>query len=280
LSAIYHGTGSVKNAQDAKAILSKTFGLDEKRAAALIDRVAKESLDLLKQFNIEPGRMLPFSQILQEANEQLSRLNLSYETLVIEHREAKEKAERLAVELKEANERLRHVAFRDGLTGLYNHRYLQEALDRELARAARYSHSLSLIMFDIDCFKSINDTHGHQRGDTVLREVGRMALRGTRSSDTVARYGGEEFVILLAETPLAGAMIKAESFRASVEAAEIQADGVSIRVTISLGVFSFEPGLPVTKDVLINGADRALYRSKNEGRNRTTAWRLAAFSSG
>ena len=272
LAAVYYGSGSAKNVQGAKELLSQTFRMSPARSAALIDAVAEKSVEILCQFDLEPGMLKPFSQILQEANEELSRLNLSYEMLVIENRDAKHRAERLALELKRANEKLRHYAFRDSLTGLFNYRYFQESMIRELARAERYTHSVSLIMFDIDRFKQINDTYGHQVGDMVLRTVSQHIGRQIRSSDIFARYGGEEFAIILPETSTSGAEVKAERCRELVEGLQIKTGNDTIRVTISIGVAVHDPAHPTQRTQLIDGADRALYRSKAEGRNRVTVW--------
>ena len=277
LAAVYYGTGTAKNVQHAKDMLSKSFDMNEAACISLIDSVAERSIEVLCQFDIEPGKIKPFSQLLQEANQELSRLNLSYETLVIEHREAKQKAEQLAVELKRVNEKLRFYAFRDSMTGLYNYRYFQESMVRELARAERYKHSVALIMFDIDGFKAINDKHGHQFGDSVLRTIGQHITRQTRTSDILARYGGEEFAMILPETDLDGAKIKAERCRAMIEGLDIRVDSVVIRATISGGVAAHEPMQPISKEKLIDGADRALYRSKIDGRNRVTAWQWRTF---
>jgi diguanylate cyclase (GGDEF)-like protein len=163
------------------------------------------------------------------------------------------------------------------MTNLFNHRYFQESMLRELGRAERYKHSVALIMFDIDGFKMINDRYGHQFGDTVLRTIGNHILRQARTSDIVARYGGEEFAVILPETNLAGAKAKAERARQLIEELEIKIDQISLRVTISAGVAAHEPTQPVTKDKLIDGADRALYRSKADGKNRVTAWQWRNF---
>jgi diguanylate cyclase (GGDEF)-like protein len=270
LAAIYYGSNQARNVRSATEMLSKKFGLPEGQAAELIDAVAEKSIAILSQFEVEPGNIRPFSQILQEANEELSRLNLSYQMLVLEHKEAKEKAERLALELKAANDRLRDLAFRDGLTDLYNHRYFQEAIAREVTRADRYQRPFCLVMFDLDNFKRINDTWGHQRGDLVLQMVAQEIKRNTRKSDLIARYGGEEFAMILHEAKLPGALSRAEVCRAAIAAAQIQADGFVIRTTISAGVAVYDPAQPIGKDQLLAAADQALYRSKRAGRNRVS----------
>jgi diguanylate cyclase (GGDEF)-like protein len=272
LSAVYHGSGSVKNIEKAKQLLEKQFGLDEQKVDRLIDNVAEKSIELISQFNIDPGQLKPFSQILQEANEELGRLNLSYEMLIMAHREARQKVNWLAAELKTANEKLREAVYRDSLTTVYNHRYFQESLARELERAGRYSRPLSLIMLDIDRFKSVNDEYGHQVGDTVLKTIALLLVKNSRGSDVVARYGGEEFVIILPETTLAGAATKGEVCRSALEKTEISIGAKSIHATVSVGVATSEPNQTLSRDELIRAADRALYRSKNEGKNRVTLW--------
>src|SRR5207244_8402470 len=129
---VYCGTSSVRNVRRAKEMLSKTFDFDDDRAMHLIDAVAQKSGEVLSQFNIESQRTPAYSEILQKANEELSRLNFSCQTLIIEFRETQQKAELLAAELKSANEKLRSAVFRDELTGLYNHRLFQTSLAHEL----------------------------------------------------------------------------------------------------------------------------------------------------
>jgi diguanylate cyclase (GGDEF)-like protein len=214
----------------------------------------------------------PYSELLQDANKELSLLNLSYERLLLEYRGAKENAERLTVELRVANARLQELAFRDGLTGLYNHRYFQEAVDKEMARAERSGRPVTLIMVDLDNFKTINDTYGHQRGDIVLQAVSRQIEQISRKTDVVARYGGEEFMVILPETSRTFALRKAEEYRSVVENMEVLADGIMIRITISVGVVTYDPTQDTNnRDKLIRLADSALYKSKQSGRNRVTA---------
>jgi diguanylate cyclase (GGDEF)-like protein len=160
----------------------------------------------------------------------------------------------------------------DGLTHAYNNRYLQETLDRELNRAERYSRPLSLVMFDIDHFKRINDNYGHLAGDFILRELARLVADNIRREDIFARYGGEEFAIVLPEISRDAAAKVSEKIRALVETHRFEFDGVDIAVTISLGVDSFEAGVtPIDRNALVAGADRMLYQAKEQGRNRVCA---------
>jgi diguanylate cyclase (GGDEF)-like protein len=272
LSAIYHGTGMTKNVRTAKEILSSRFCLNEARAGEVIDAVAEKSTELMSQFTDDHVKLLPFSQILQEANVELSRLNVSYDMLLIEYREAVQRAERLAADLKSTSERLRHAAYHDSLTGLYNRQYFQETIAREILRAQRYKHPLSLIMLDIDEFKTVNDTYGHHCGDIVIKTIGQMILSGTRRSDVVVRFGGEEFAILLPETSLANAVTKGELCRSAVCEMEIEAEEHRIRVTISVGIAATTDAQDMAADGLLRAADEALYLSKRQGRNRITVW--------
>ena len=270
LAAVYCGTNSGRNVRRVKEALSKAFDFKEERALDLIDAVAQKSTEVLSQFSIESQRTLSYSQILEKANEELSRLNFSCQGLLIEFKETQQKAELLASELKSANERLRTAAFRDELTGLYNHRFFQESLAKELASVDRYQHPAALVMLDVDNFKAINDTHGHRRGDIVLRAVGQYLLRTTRASDVAARYGGDEFVILLRETSLEGAKSRAETICSALRDIVIDIEGFKLAITASLGIAGQQPGSQVHKDTLIDLADKALYLAKKAGRNRVS----------
>ena len=271
LSAIYNEENTAEHVRLLQKELIERFAVSEDQVRDLIDAVANESIEILQTFEIDPGDIRPFSQMLQEANEQLGQLNLSYEQLVLELKEAKERAERLANELREANCQLKDLAFRDGLTGLYNHRYFQEVLGKEVARSRRYHSNLSLIMFDIDFFKKVNDTHGHPAGDQVLMNIARTAENAVRTNDVVSRYGGEEFTVILPETDQSGMKVFAERLRRSMERITTVVDGREIRVTISVGGATLTAEMsPITKEILTETADKALYASKRNGRNRVT----------
>jgi diguanylate cyclase (GGDEF)-like protein len=161
-------------------------------------------------------------------------------------------------------DQLRDMAATDGLTAVANRRTFEAALEVELTRAARSGSSLSLVLIDIDHFKSLNDTHGHQAGDEVLRAVARAIKDQSRAFDTPARYGGEEFAVIMPGCDVADAERGAERFRQAVGAL----DGIS-RVTVSAGVATF-PVHAADADSLVQMADAALYESKGAGRNRTT----------
>jgi len=173
----------------------------------------------------------------------------------------------LLSQLAQQNNTLERLASTDALTGLTNRRRFLESLENERSRIERYGGSLSLIMFDIDHFKKVNDSWGHAVGDAVLCEIARDALQFLRRADSAARYGGEEFVILLPETELPGAALIAERLRQLVADTVIAHDqGPTISVTISIGVASLEPY--ESGDELLSRADKAMYQAKNNGRNR------------
>ena len=183
--------------------------------------------------------------------------------IVVAHEDitARKKAES---ELEQALARERILARTDSLTGAFNRRHFFDLANQEFAVAHRYHQPLSLILFDIDHFKNINDRHGHDVGDETLCHVAAVARDHLREADVFARYGGEEFIVLLPQTPLAEATLVAERMR--VEIADLSAPPI----TISSGVAELRPG-DESLDVILRRADDALYRAKQEGRNRTVA---------
>ncbi|PPK98393.1 diguanylate cyclase (GGDEF)-like protein [Kineococcus xinjiangensis] len=173
--------------------------------------------------------------------------------------------------IEELREQLQEEAVRDALTGLHNRRHLMASLDRALADAAATGEPVGLVLMDVDHFKSVNDTHGHQVGDDVLCAVAHSLLAGTREGDTVARYGGEEFVVLLPGAGVEATMRRAEQIRTRCEATVVPlvgADGPrSLSVTISAGV-AVHPADGADARALVAAADAALYAAKAGGRNR------------
>jgi diguanylate cyclase (GGDEF)-like protein len=175
----------------------------------------------------------------------------------------------LSIENVDLHETVQQQALTDELTGLYNVRQFHERLDSEIERASRFGTPLSLVMLDIDKFKSVNDTYGHQQGDRVLVEVARVMRRLSRDVDLPARYGGEEMAVVLPQTDLPGAENLAERMRTAIEGMDIQRlDGAGVLpITASFGVASY-PAAAGDKTTLVAAADAALYRAKRGGRNR------------
>jgi diguanylate cyclase (GGDEF)-like protein len=155
----------------------------------------------------------------------------------------------------------------DALTQTHNRRYFNEALEREYNRSLRYRRSLSLILFDIDHFKKINDTYGHVAGDSVLRQLAMVVKPRLRQQDCLARVGGEEFAVLLPEVENPGARIAADKVRAIVEAARFLVDNKEFGCTVSVGVITFDARM-TSPQMLYEMADKNLYAAKNGGRNR------------
>ena len=180
--------------------------------------------------------------------------------------EAQRKLQQQQDMLHDANSKLTELAAVDGLTQLRNRRAFQERLEDETRRWRRHGNDVSLVLLDIDHFKLYNDTFGHPKGDEVLRAVGRLLRRSLRASDFAARYGGEEFAIILPNTNEAGALHVAEALRRAIESATWE----DRAITASVGVATMSEGIS-TADELVDAADRALYRSKQAGRNRVTA---------
>jgi len=188
--------------------------------------------------------------------------------LTVQNKVLMDRLKKNAEELKDLNRSLRDMAMRDGLTGLYNHRFFRETLERELSRADRHGHPFSLVFMDVDHFKKYNDTNGHLAGDELLKILAELMKEGKRGSSIAARYGGEEFVMLIPEVDCAGAVHAAERIRRRVEGFDFphgQTQPMG-RVTLSLGgASSPEHGKDAT--ALIAAADDALYEAKNAGRN-------------
>ncbi|MEW5855097.1 MAG: GGDEF domain-containing protein [Myxococcota bacterium] len=168
------------------------------------------------------------------------------------------------------HEEIYSLTIRDGLTLIYNKRYLLDFLEREMARCSRYQRPLTLIMFDLDKFKRINDDFGHLAGDYVLKKVAGEVQKKVRKEECFARYGGEEFAIVLPDTTAERGAVLAEKIRAVIEATEFKFEDNNIPVTVSMGVQQMQD---IHKEALqfMKAADEKLYRAKQEGRNRVIA---------
>ncbi len=164
--------------------------------------------------------------------------------------------------------RTKYLSMTDELTGLSNRRYFDSSLEKEFLRAQRYNNKLTLVMFDIDHFKGVNDTYGHPCGDYILKQVANAALQTFRKTDTVFRYGGEEFVVILTETDIKQALIPLERFRKTIETLYLNYLGQDLNITVSIGACQYNSNI-LTKEELLQKTDDALYEAKNSGRNKT-----------
>lgn len=240
----------------------------------ILENVHREVESAGNYFGLKIKSSKSIQEILQEANIRLSLLNLDYDQMNKQLIQAKIELENLTRELEEKNKFLDNLAHVDGLTEVYNHRYFQNTLDQEINRAQRKDTTISLILTDIDHFKSVNDTYSHQTGDFILKEFCKLLSSCLREYDTLARYGGEEFVIILPETDENEAFTVAEKLRQSVEDCSFDDGSREYKITSSFGISSGRPATEDTfsKNDLINQADLALYTSKEQGRNQSTVY--------
>ncbi|HDT14596.1 MAG TPA: diguanylate cyclase [Firmicutes bacterium] len=206
------------------------------------DEVRKTSVEIMNQLKRQTGRKL--------------------EKEVIE--QVKEKTHTLQEQMEESERK----AIIDGLTGAFNRRFFENKLEDEIQLAKRFRSKLSLVMFDIDHFKPINDTYGHQAGDIILQEVAETVKECLSSTDSLCRYGGEEFAVIMPDTPIEKAIDIAERIRKAIEEHTFYSGDTLINMTVSLGVSEY-PSHGILKEVIIEKADSALYKAKHDGRNNT-----------
>ena len=173
-------------------------------------------------------------------------------------------------ERKNAQEALLQLSITDPLTGIFNRRQLFVLGENAFEQAIRYEHPLSILMLDVDHFKQVNDTYGHQKGDEVLVSLANIVKEKTRKADIFGRYGGEEFMIIMPNTDQEGAFAAAEHLREEVEKISLETEKGEILVTVSVGICQIQPDHEVLEQV-INGADQALYSAKQAGRNQVAA---------
>ncbi len=203
-------------------------------------------------------------QIIEKGAEQFGHGDFSHRIEI----EPRNELGKLAVTFNSMADKLEEIATRDGLTGLLNKKAILQVLDSELMRARRHDSTLSLMMLDLDYFKNINDTYGHQAGDTVLVTATELIDKHVRGIDHVGRYGGEEIVIVLPDTSETESVEIAERIRRSLASTQIVVSEFNfVSVTVSIGIAIF-PMDGADKDALLNNADQAMYHAKAEGRNR------------
>lgn len=204
---------------------------------------------------------------MKSYRDDLRRRTVELENEIELRKNTEERLHKALDELKSMNKRLEELSIRDPLTEIYNRRYFTAKLAEYSELSHRLNQPLSCTISDIDHFKRVNDNHGHQAGDYVLKKVATVLSRAVRKSDIVARYGGEEFIMLLPNTNIYAAMMLAEKLRSAIESTQYSYKGDEINVTISIGV-SVGNVQKNLSEQLVNTADQALYIAKNSGRNR------------
>lgn len=216
--------------------------------------ISEKTQPLFELFDLEIEEEIDYDGLINAAKVELADLSQSLINDLLQKRSE--------IEL------LREQVDRDSMTQLNNHQRFKELLDQEISRSERYGSPLSVIITDIDHFKSVNDTYGHPAGDKVIKAVAERLTQGLRESDHIARYGGEEFAMILTETALDDALIVAERLRKSIESLEINYENRDLNVTMSFGLASLPVGGAIPREKIVKGADTALYKAKEQGRNR------------
>ncbi|MEW6400744.1 MAG: diguanylate cyclase [Chloroflexota bacterium] len=255
-----------------------------------------EALKLLTETGVWKGEVIQFTKdgkpLVIEANVMTVRDHAGQITGYVSANrditEKKQAQERLAgaykaieiknQELEQAVQRAEQLARNDGLTGIFNHRHFMEIASYEFAMAQRYKHTISILIFDVDKFKQVNDTMGHLFGDEVLRQIAQITKARLRETDVLARYGGEEFIVLLPNTNPHEAYVVAEAIRESIATNKFQGTGGHVHTTVSIGI----AGILVEEhsiERLIHRADEALYQAKAAGRNCTRLWTMGGMHS-
>ena len=209
--------------------------------------------------NVMNGRLIVFRDV---TDRKIVEQNL---------RRAMDRLQTQLIEIGTLQSKLREQAIRDALTNVFNRRYLEDTLERELARAERESYPLCLIMMDLDYFKDVNDTYGHEAGDVVLKALAETVMRQSRQGDFVCRYGGEEFVLVMPNIGIETARQRAEELHQTVNLLNIPYGNFNLTTTISMGVAAY-PEHGKTKEELLRAADRAMYIAKHTGRNRVVVY--------
>jgi diguanylate cyclase (GGDEF)-like protein len=230
------------------------YKMTDADADALLDDIGKKTKEVASLFEINIGSAMEYEAILKKANEALVEITLQSQIQ--------------ANNLQQQNQELKVAATTDALSGLANRKKFDDFLAEQFAASQQAGKQLSLLMIDIDKFKSINDKFGHPAGDAVIRHIGKLVKTAARKLDLAARYGGEEMALILPGTNRAVASAIAETIRKAIAAKPVPHESQQIPVTASFGVASFEPGSPITQPAhLIRAADLALYNAKHSGRN-------------
>ena len=273
LTAVYAANDKKNALERCRGMLGELFGWDTETSDALLDRLPEGVEEAANSLGLRVQEQPKLEEIMREANRKLVEENISYQELTWRLERTLAEKDRLAAQLQEANKRLEQLAYFDALTGLMNRRRFHEAFRAEIARHGRNGQPLSLIMVDLDHFKSVNDTYGHPFGDTVLESVAQAFRDTLRSTDIKARIGGEEMCLVLPESDRSAAMATVERVRAAIEGMQLSTPTTRVQVTASFGCCTWtgdaQTGAAVDEVAkrLMDRSDSALYSAKHGGRN-------------
>lgn len=258
------------NMEKFKDGCQRLLGIPSHDANELLKNIHPRLLDVAKCLNVTIESGHTYEDVLAGVSEELLNITISNEATMFHMTDAMEREKILAVKLEEANLNLKKMASKDPLTGLFNRQFLNKLLERQWMISKQYNFPLSVIMADIDNFKTINDTYGHQTGDMVLKKIAKVLSKNLRKNDYLARYGGEEFIFVLPQTDLIDAYNTAERVIAEVRKEFIPLDNhEKLSVTLSCGISTALPGKKPEKiQALIHRADTALYEAKSSGKDR------------
>ena len=261
--------------QAVRTGLRTSYGLAHDACDAVLEPIAAEVEAAANALGMRVARQPDFASILAEANRTLVEMNVSYEEITQRLERALAEKEQLMAQLAEANAQLARLAYFDPLTGLCNRRRYESLFHDLLVRASGESRPISLVMVDLDRFKSVNDTYGHATGDAVLRMTAAALSGASHDADLKARLGGEELAVVLPDTDAHQALAVAERLREAIERGSVTTHNGPLRVTASFGVATFigsgqRVNIEKLLQVLSEIADKALYESKKTGRNRVT----------
>jgi two-component system, cell cycle response regulator len=248
----------------------RLLGISSDDADRLLKQIHPQLMEVAAYFDIAVGSGNTYEEILSIVNEEIVNITISNEAVMHHLTQAFNREREMASRLEEANKNLQILASKDSLTGLYNRQFLNELLVKEWSRSERYEYPLSIILIDVDNFKKINDTFGHQVGDIVLIEIAKVLAENTRNDDCLARYGGEEFILVLPQSDLRDSFIAADRYRMAVSELIIPLkNNQSLTMSISCGVATAYPGEKKGNiNFLIENADKALYEAKRLGKDR------------
>ncbi len=252
----------------AEAALAQ-LDLPPERLQPLADEVAEGVKDAAEVLGMKVGVQPSYEEITALASQGLVAISMDLQEQTARLQRTLDEQQRMTQRLNDLNEELEERATTDGLTNLPNRRAFDDNLDREIARAQRQSHPLTLCMLDVDHFKLFNDTYGHQAGDLVLQKVGEVMNESVRQADYPARYGGEEFSVIMPFIDGPKARFGAERIRKNIETMRVNYKGRVLKVTVSIGCATIAgKSVGFSPEELIKEADEALYRAKEAGRNR------------